>query len=135
MSDYQPGHSGLIPSWGKGNSILSPFYNNHSIMWCVLCSDSGAFICRLRYLVIAVLHILAFFEFPSSLSWTSDITTRGERTRFPCGVTETIEILCLLLLIADAYIKVKLPVAFEKNIRKINYFRFYKMPYSLFFHQ
>ena len=50
--------------------------------------------------------MLAFFEFPSSLSWSSDISSRGDRIHFPCGVTESIEFICLLLLIADAYIKV-----------------------------
>lgn len=59
----------------------------------------------LRYLVITLIHVLAFFEFPSSLSWSSDISSRGDRIHFPCGVTESIEFICLLLLIADAYIK------------------------------
>ena len=58
--------------------------------------------------MITILHILAFFEFPSSLSWSSDIQSRGDRIHFPCGVTEAIEIICLILLIADAYIKVML---------------------------
>ena len=65
--------------------------------------------------MITVLHILAFFEFPSSLSWSSDITSRGDRIHFPCGVTEAIEILCLLLLIADAYIKVGVIFASDKS--------------------
>lgn len=59
----------------------------------------------LRYFVITLLHVLAFFEFPSSLSWSSEIQSRGERIHFPCGVTESVEVICLLLLIADAYIK------------------------------
>ncbi|XP_060606979.1 two pore channel protein 2-like [Ruditapes philippinarum] len=58
-----------------------------------------------RNFVILFLHMLAFFEFPSSLSWTSDIRTREDRVQFPCGVTETLELLCLLLLIADIALK------------------------------
>ncbi|KAK3098706.1 hypothetical protein FSP39_022251, partial [Pinctada imbricata] len=56
---------------------------------------------RFRNCVIFVLHILAFFEFPSSLSWTSDIRHMEERISVPCGVTEGIEVICLLLLLAD----------------------------------
>ncbi|XP_053395996.1 two pore channel protein 2-like [Mercenaria mercenaria] len=59
----------------------------------------------LRSFVILVLHMLAFFEFPSSLTWTSDIRTRDERVEFPCGVTETLELFCLVFLIADIFMK------------------------------
>ncbi|KAK6169402.1 hypothetical protein SNE40_020466 [Patella caerulea] len=55
--------------------------------------------------VIAVLHLLAFLEYPSSLTWTSDIRDRGERITLPCGVTESIELICLLLLLADTFIR------------------------------
>jgi len=53
-----------------------------------------------------LLHLLAFIEYPSSISWTSDIKTRGERLNFPCGVTEAIELLCLSFLLGDVIIKV-----------------------------
>ena len=56
--------------------------------------------------MIITLHALAFFEFPSSFSWTSDIRTRSDRLALPCGVTEGIEMFCLLFLTADVIIKV-----------------------------
>ncbi|OWF42763.1 two pore calcium channel protein 2-like isoform X2 [Mizuhopecten yessoensis] len=61
-----------------------------------------------RTIVICVLHLLAFFEFPSSLTWTSDIRYRGDRITLPCGVTEGIELVCLLLLTVDVCIKIHL---------------------------
>ncbi|KAL8593756.1 hypothetical protein ACOMHN_032362 [Nucella lapillus] len=54
-----------------------------------------------RTLVIFTLHILAFFEFPSSLTWTSDMRHRGDRLESPCWLMETLEFVCLLLLLAD----------------------------------
>ena len=60
---------------------------------------------RLRYFVITLLHILAFFEFPSSLSWTSDIRQEG-RVQLPCGLTEGIEFVCLVFLLGDVSVKV-----------------------------
>lgn len=59
----------------------------------------------LRSMVILVLHMLAFFEFPSSLTWTSDIRTRQKQVEFPCGVTEGLELICLLFLIVDIFMK------------------------------
>lgn len=70
---------------------------------------------RLRGIVIFVLHMLAFVEFPSSLSWTSDIKSRGERLTLPCGVTEGMELVCLLLLLGDVIIKV-LQKSFRLNL-------------------
>ncbi|XP_060067784.1 two pore channel protein 2-like [Ylistrum balloti] len=61
-----------------------------------------------RTMVICIIHLLAFFEFPSSLTWTSDIRFRGERITLPCGITESIELVCLLLLLADVCIKIHL---------------------------
>ncbi|XP_063403420.1 two pore channel protein 2-like isoform X1 [Mytilus trossulus] len=60
------------------------------------------------YFVVFVLHILAFFEYPSSLTWTSDIRHRGSRIAVPCGVTEGIEMICFLLIAADLILKYKL---------------------------
>lgn len=54
-----------------------------------------------RVAVIFTLHILAFFEYPSSLSLSSDVRLRQERVDVPCWLTSTIELLCLLLLLAD----------------------------------
>ncbi|XP_046568015.1 LOW QUALITY PROTEIN: two pore channel protein 2-like [Haliotis rubra] len=58
-----------------------------------------------RYIVIFVLHILVIFEYPSSLTMTSDIRFRGNRIAVPCWLTEGIEVLCLLLLLADTIIR------------------------------
>ena len=52
--------------------------------------------------------ILAFFETPSSLSISSDISMSPSyltKYEFPCGVLETIDLFCLLLFFADACIK------------------------------
>lgn len=57
------------------------------------------------YFVISVLHILAFFEAPSSLTWTSDLRQKSHRVVLPCGVTETVELLCLLVLLVDLIAK------------------------------
>ncbi|XP_076445544.1 two pore channel protein 2-like [Babylonia areolata] len=54
-----------------------------------------------RSLVIFILHILAFFEFPSSLTWTSDMRYRGDRIESPCWVMESLEFVCLVLLLTD----------------------------------
>ncbi|KAJ8314868.1 hypothetical protein KUTeg_007018 [Tegillarca granosa] len=60
------------------------------------------------YFVIFVLHMLAFIEFPSSLTWTSDVRSRGDRIQIPCGITESIELICLLILLMDTIIKITL---------------------------
>ncbi|XP_074652943.1 two pore channel protein 2-like [Tubulanus polymorphus] len=54
---------------------------------------------------IFVIHILAFFEKPSSLTWTSDIRTRAEQVDPPCGATESIEAVCLVLFVIDLVTK------------------------------
>ena len=59
-----------------------------------------------RNCVIALLHLLAFVEYPSSLTWTSDIRYRGDPIALPCGVTEGLEMVCLLLLLLDVIIQV-----------------------------
>ena len=55
--------------------------------------------------------MLSFFETPSSLSASSDITTPNSyqvRYEFPCGILESIELFCLILFVGDAIIKVSL---------------------------
>ena len=49
---------------------------------------------------------MAFFEYPSSLTWTSDIRHRGDRITVPCGYTEGIEMICFILIAADTFLKV-----------------------------
>ncbi|XP_033104811.1 two pore calcium channel protein 2-like [Anneissia japonica] len=56
---------------------------------------------------ICVILLLAFFEFPSSLTtgWSSDPRYRKERIEAPCGLTESIELVCLLIFVADIWMK------------------------------
>ncbi|CAG5119483.1 unnamed protein product, partial [Candidula unifasciata] len=54
-----------------------------------------------RHTVITLLHLLAFVEYPSSLTITSDPRLQAERTTWPCWLTQLIEFVCLALLLAD----------------------------------
>ncbi|XP_038664332.1 two pore calcium channel protein 2 isoform X2 [Scyliorhinus canicula] len=54
---------------------------------------------------ILVILAMAFFEKPSSLSVTSDLRFRQVLWEPPCGLTEGIEAICLLLFIVDVVIK------------------------------
>ncbi|XP_019735401.1 two pore channel protein 2 isoform X2 [Hippocampus comes] len=56
-------------------------------------------------LTIAVVLLLAFVERPSSLSVTSDSRYRSPPWEPPCGFTESIEIVCLLIFTLDLAIK------------------------------
>jgi hypothetical protein len=61
------------------------------------------------YINIFVILMLAFFESPSSLSITSDISKPKDfliKYEFPCGILETIDIFCLLFFVCDAFVKV-----------------------------
>ncbi|XP_074086981.1 two pore channel protein 2 [Macrotis lagotis] len=48
---------------------------------------------------------LAFFEIPSSLAVTSDVRYRQAPWEPPCGLTESIEMLCFLVFLADLSMK------------------------------
>ncbi|CAL8100826.1 unnamed protein product [Calicophoron daubneyi] len=50
---------------------------------------------------ILVLFMLPFFEWPSSLITSADVRIKIDRPRLPCGVTETVELLCLAVLITE----------------------------------
>lgn len=52
-------------------------------------------------LTIAVILLLAFFERPSSLSLSSDPRHRLPRWEPPCGLTESIEMVCLMVFTLD----------------------------------
>ena len=58
------------------------------------------------YAIILIIHALAFFESPSSLSKTSDLRTKDDPVEFPCGVTESVEMLCLIMFVLDFAVKV-----------------------------
>jgi hypothetical protein len=57
---------------------------------------------------IFIILMLAFFENPSSLSASTDISKPSSYTSryyFRCGILETIDFICLLIFISDALIK------------------------------
>ncbi|XP_057698505.1 two pore channel protein 2-like isoform X2 [Corythoichthys intestinalis] len=56
-------------------------------------------------LTIAVVLLLAFVERPSSLSVTSDSRYRSPPWEPPCGLTESIEIMCLIIFTLDLAVK------------------------------
>ena len=58
--------------------------------------------------VIFINLMLSFFEYPSSMSLSSDYRFRDITWHWPepgCGVTEGIEIVCLLVFLVDCYTK------------------------------
>ena len=61
--------------------------------------------------VVFINLLLAFFEYPTSMSVTSDFRFRDIAWHLPqpaCGVTETIEVICLLVFLADCVTRFKL---------------------------
>lgn len=55
---------------------------------------------------ISLILLLAFIETPSSLTSTADVRYRSAPWDPPCGLTEGIELLCLLVFVADVSVKV-----------------------------
>ncbi|XP_035538121.1 two pore calcium channel protein 2-like [Morone saxatilis] len=56
-------------------------------------------------LTIAVVLLLAFIERPSSLSVSSDPRHRSPPWEPPCGLTESIEMVCLIIFCLDLAVK------------------------------
>ncbi|XP_027764130.1 two pore calcium channel protein 2-like [Empidonax traillii] len=56
-------------------------------------------------LTITVILALAFIEEPSSLTVTSDVRYRLPPWNPPCGLTESLELLCFLVFVADVSVK------------------------------
>ncbi|XP_039091381.1 two pore calcium channel protein 2 isoform X2 [Hyaena hyaena] len=54
---------------------------------------------------ISLILLLAFIETPSSLTSTADVRYRSAPWDPPCGLTEGIELLCLLVFVADVSVK------------------------------
>ncbi|GAB1301957.1 Two pore channel protein 2 [Apodemus speciosus] len=54
---------------------------------------------------IFLILALAFVEVPSSLTRTADVRFRSQPWQPPCGLTETIEALCLLVFLVDLSVK------------------------------
>uniref|UniRef100_A0A670IDN3 Two pore segment channel 2 n=1 Tax=Podarcis muralis TaxID=64176 RepID=A0A670IDN3_PODMU len=66
------------------------------------------FFCSHHSILIATITLilaLAFIETPSSFTVTSDIRYRLKPWEPPCGLTESIELLCFLVFIADVSVK------------------------------
>ncbi|XP_076971548.1 two pore channel protein 2 isoform X2 [Tamandua tetradactyla] len=60
---------------------------------------------RILGFTIFLILCLAFVETPSSLTSTSDVRYREDPWEPPCGLTESIELLCLLVFVADVTVK------------------------------
>lgn len=63
---------------------------------------------RILSLTITVILALAFIEKPSSLTVTSDVRYRLPAWNPPCGLTESIELLCFLVFVVDVSVKVSI---------------------------
>ena len=73
-----------------------------------------------RNLAILVVLILPFFEYPNSISASSDFRYQPHLFRMPeppCGVTETVELVCLLIFMVDCIIRFSL-VGFKRFLRQ-----------------
>ncbi|OBS77321.1 hypothetical protein A6R68_16251 [Neotoma lepida] len=60
---------------------------------------------RVLGFTIFLILALAFVEFPSSFTRTADVRYRSQPWQPPCGLTETIEGLCLLVFLVDLSVK------------------------------
>nr|KAF6439331.1 two pore segment channel 2 [Molossus molossus] len=74
--------------------------------------------------VIFLILSLAFIETPSSFTSTSDARYRAEPWHPPCGLTESVEALCLLVFTADLAVKSYLVgwAQFRKSLWLLAYF-------------
>ncbi|XP_074192962.1 two pore channel protein 2 isoform X4 [Rhinolophus sinicus] len=73
--------------------------------------------------IIFLILSLAFIETPSSFTSTSDVRYRTAPWNPPCGLTEGIEVFCLLVFVADLSVKSYLVgwVQFRKNLWLVGY--------------
>lgn len=65
------------------------------------------FFFRILSFTIFLILFLAFIESPSSLTSTADVRYRSAPWDPPCGLTEGVEVLCLLVFVADVSVKVR----------------------------
>ncbi|KFO28307.1 Two pore calcium channel protein 2 [Fukomys damarensis] len=72
---------------------------------------------------IFLILFLAFIETPSSLTWTADVRYRSLPWEPPCGLMEGVELLCLLVFVADISVKGYLVgwSQFQKNLWLLAY--------------
>lgn len=82
--------------------------------WTCMCPST-----RVLGITIALVLSLAFVERPSSLSTSSDPRQHSARWQPPCGLTESIELFCLLVFSLDLATKVN--TAQLKNISMLQY--------------
>ncbi|TGZ74727.1 hypothetical protein CRM22_000791 [Opisthorchis felineus] len=68
-------------------------------------------------MAICILFLLPLFEWPSSFTLNSDIRKNIVRPRLPCGVTEVVELVCLLVVLLES---ICLCCAFESSWVKRN---------------
>lgn len=74
--------------------------------WPFVDPPSHLSLCRGLGLTIAGVLLLAFVERPSSLSVSSDPRHRSPPWEPPCGFTESIEMVCLIIFALDLTVKV-----------------------------
>ena len=100
--------------WTRGVSSLP--LSRHPACWAALWAPSVAGSClltsfgslsRILSFTIFLILALAFVETPSSLTRTSDVRYRPAPWEPPCGLTEGVEALCLLVFVADVSVKVR----------------------------
>uniref|UniRef100_G3T0Z0 Ion transport domain-containing protein n=1 Tax=Loxodonta africana TaxID=9785 RepID=G3T0Z0_LOXAF len=60
---------------------------------------------RVLSFIIFLILSLAFVETPSSLTSSSDVRFRSAAWEPPCGLTESVELFCLLVFVADVFVK------------------------------
>lgn len=102
-----------LPFETMGSVLLSP---RASCLWIWLLAHSPAGSCilisfcsffRILSFTIFLILFLAFIETPSSLTSTADVRYRSAPWNPPCGLTESVEMLCLLVFVADVSVKVR----------------------------
>uniref|UniRef100_A0A8C5L107 Two pore channel protein 2 n=1 Tax=Jaculus jaculus TaxID=51337 RepID=A0A8C5L107_JACJA len=93
-----------------------------SSMWLYRLYYSRACQRALGFAIFLILA-LAFLETPSSFTRTSDVRYRSPPWQPPCGLTESLEALCLLVFLADVSVKCYLVgrAQFQKNLWLLAY--------------
>lgn len=99
---FGPAESALLPSRRPPVDLL---FGPPSVAGSCL-GSLGSFSRILSFTIFLILA-LAFVETPSSLTRTSDVRYRPDPWEAPCGLTEGIEALCLLVFVADVSAKVR----------------------------
>ncbi|CAH6793432.1 Tpcn2 [Phodopus roborovskii] len=79
---------------------------------------------RVLGFTIFLILALAFVEFPSSFTRTADVRYRSQPWQPPCGLTETIEALCMLVFLVDLSVKGYLvgQAQLQENLWLLSYF-------------